>query len=222
MKIIDHLSRTFLFNSLAPCQLEQITSFTSLKKLDKGDHLFSEGQAATSFFIVVTGSVKLYKLSADGMEQILHIQEAGELLAEAVIFDFDTYPAYCQSIEKTDLIRISKPEFVQLLKQHPEISFKIMAAYSKRMRQLVNKIEELSLHDIKSRLAKYLIENSQHTGDRHIFTLRISKKNLASIIGTIPETLSRTLNFFKNEALITEEKNQIVITDPRKLNMYVS
>lgn len=220
MNVIDYLSQTFLFSSLALRQLEQITSFTTLKEINKGDHLFSEGQAATSFFFVVSGAVKLYKLSADGMEHILHIQKTGELLAEAVIFEFDEYPAYCQATEHTTLIRISKPEFVQLLKQHPEISFKIMAAYSKRMRQLVSKIEDLSLHDIKSRLAKYLLQNSQHIDGKHVFRLEISKKDLASVVGTIPETLSRTLNFFKKQELITEDNNQIVITDLRKLMLF--
>jgi len=215
--IATFLSGVFLFESLTPEQIELFKSVVSLKRINRGDHLFSEGQPASSFFIVVSGAVKLYKLSAEGTEQILHIQKDGDLVAEAVIFDFQTYPAYCQAIESTELLRISNNGFRDLLRHFPEICFKIMEAYSRRLRQLLNKIEDLSLRDMKSRLAKYLIDNSTVEDQIRVCHLTLHKKDLAALMGTIPETLSRTLQFFKNENLIREEKHQIIILDAKRL-----
>ena len=220
MDTTKFLSKTFLFESLNPEQIQLFKTFSTEKKLAKGEHLFSEDQPATSFFIIVSGAVKIYKLSADGSEQILHIQQPGDLVAEAVIFDFETYPAYCQALEDTVLIRISKNSFKEQLRCFPEISFQIMRAYSRRIRQLVAKIEEISLHDVKSRLANYLLKNALPKNDQLICSLNFTKKDLAAVLGTIPETLSRAFNFFKKEKIIREKNGEILISDLRKLKSF--
>ncbi len=221
MDIQEFLAKQFLFGSLTKDQLEVIAATATVKEVRKGEHLFSELQPATAFFIVVSGSLKIYKLSADGAEQILHVQLAGDLVAEAIIFDFDTYPAFCQALEDTVLLRLSRVDFLTILRHFPEITFKIMSAYSRRLRQLVAKIEELSLHDIKSRLANYLLNNYVASGNQKIVKLSLTKKDLASILGTIPETLSRTLNYLKREKFISEEKNDIIILSLKRLKSLI-
>ena len=196
-----------------------IEDSTSIKTIKKAELLFSEGQAASAFFIVISGSVKLYKLSADGGEQILHIQKPCDLVAEAIIFDFDAYPAFCEALEDSELIRLSKKDFLNLLEHFPEISFKIMCAYSRRLRLLISKIEELSLHDVKSRLASYLINNIKIENDKYFVPIHFTKKDLASVLGTIPETLSRTLSYFKKEKLVMEAKDGIFIQNKKKLEL---
>lgn len=221
MDVQAFLARQFLFESLAKDQIELIAESAAEKEIKKGEHLFSELQPATAFFIVVSGSVKIYKLSAEGGEQILHVQRAGDLVAEAIIFDFETYPAFCQALEDTLLLRFSKEGFLNMLRHFPEISFKIMSAYSRRLRHLVAKIEELSLHDIKSRLANYLLNNYVISNNQCIVRLSLTKKDLAAILGTIPETLSRTLNYLKREKLISEEKSNIIILNLKKLKSII-
>lgn len=221
MNIQEFLARQFLFESLAEDQIELIAQSTIIKEIKKGELLFSELQPATAFFIVVSGSVKIYKLSSEGNEQILHIQKPADLIAEAIIFDFDTYPAFCEALEDTVLIRLSKVDFLNILRHFPEITFKIMSAYSRRLRHLVATIEDLSLHDIKSRLANYLFHNYVVRNKRCIVRLSLTKKDLASILGTIPETLSRTLNYLKKEKLIAEEKNDIIILKLTKLKSLI-
>lgn len=205
------LARVFIFESLPEKILARIAAVCSIKQLDRGETLFVDGQPARAFFIIVSGQVKIFKLAADGNEHILHIQKQGDLLAEAIIFDFETYPAYCQAIEPTVLIRIPKLEFLSLLKQFPDMMLKILNAYSKRLRLLVSKIEELSLYDIKARLARYLLKNSTLHEGQACCVLTLSKKDLAALLGTIPETLSRTLNYFKKNKIIAERKNKIII-----------
>jgi len=220
MDIRKFLSNTFLFNSFTEKETDFLLASTFLKKVNKGEQIFSEGLDATAFFIVVSGKVKIYKLSPDGKEYTLHIHSPGDIVAEAAIFDSMIYPASCMALENTTLIRISREGFLNLIKEHPELSLKMMSGYSKRLRQFVAKIEELSLKNIKSRLAGYLLENSTVENGTIVCHLTYSKKELSSLLGTIPETLSRALAFLKQKKFIIEKDNTIIIPDPEKLRMF--
>lgn len=214
------LSNTFLFTSFTEKEIDLLLASTSLKNVGRAEQIFSEGIDATAFFIVVSGKVKIYKLSPDGKEYTLHIHGPGDLVAEAAIFDSMVYPASCLALEDTALMRVSREGFLNLIKTHPELSLKMMSGYSKRLRQFVAKIEELSLKDIKSRLAGYLIENSSVENGVAVCHLSYSKKELSSLLGTIPETLSRALAFLKQKKLIIEKDNTIIIPDPEKLRIF--
>ncbi|MDH5203290.1 MAG: Crp/Fnr family transcriptional regulator [Nitrospirota bacterium] len=219
MDVRSFLSQLFLFDSFNEKELTLLESSTSLKKVDKGEQIFSEGMDATAFFAVVSGKVKIYKVSPDGKEHTLHIHGSGDLVAEAAIFDSMLFPASCMALEDTTLVRISREGFLSLIKKHPELSLKMMSGYSKRLRQFVSKIEELSLKDIKSRLASYLIENGTVEDGVTLCRLSYSKKELSSLLGTIPETLSRSLAFLKQKGLIVEKDNIIIIRDVEKLKI---
>ena len=214
------LSTTFLFNSFNEMEIDLLSASAAVKHVQKGEQIFSERSDATAFFIVISGKVKIYKLSPDGKEHTLHIHGPGDLVAEAAIFDSMRYPASCMAMEDSQLVRISRDGFLALIKNHPELALKMMGGYSKRLRQFVAKIEELSLKDIKSRLAGYLLENSSEKSGVVTCRLVYSKKELASFLGTIPETLSRALAFLKQKKLITEKDNTIIIPDTEKLRMF--
>ena len=220
MDIRKFLLRIFLFDSFTEKELSLLEPSLSLKKVQKGEQIFSEGMDASAFFIVVSGKVKVYKVSPDGKEYTLHIHGPGDLVAEAAIFDSMLYPASCISIENSTLIRVSRGGFISLIKNHPELSLKMMSGYSKRLRQFVAKIEELSLKDIKARLAGYLLENSTVENRVTVCHLLYSKKELSSLLGTIPETLSRALAFLKQKGLIAEKDNLIIIPDPERLRIF--
>jgi len=220
MEIRKFLSNTFLFTSFTEKEIDLLLASTSLKKVGRGEQIFSEGIDATAFFIVVSGKVKIYKLSPDGKEYTLHIHGPGDLVAEAAIFDSMVYPASCMALEDTTLMRVSREGFLNIIRAQPELSLKMMSGYSKRLRQFVAKIEELSLKDIKSRLAGYLIENSSVKNGVAVCHLSYSKKELSSLLGTIPETLSRALAFLKQKKLIIEKDNTITIPDPEKLKIF--
>ena len=222
MNIQKFLSDIFLFSSFAEKELNLLGSSSSFKKVNKGEQIFSEGTDASAFFAVVSGKVKIYKVSPDGKEHTLHIHRSGDLVAEAAIFDSMVYPASCMALEDSTLLRIPREGFLNLIKSHPKLALKMMGSYSRRLRQFVLKIEELSLKDIKSRLASYLLENSKVENNVTICKLKCSKKELSSLLGTIPETLSRTLTFLKQRNLIIERNNTIIIPDPDKLKMLAS
>jgi CRP/FNR family transcriptional regulator, dissimilatory nitrate respiration regulator len=220
MDIHNFLSNTFLFHSFTEKEMERLGATASAREVHKGEQIFSEGNDASAFFIVVSGKVKIYKLSPDGKEHTLHIHGPGDLVAEAAIFDSMVYPASCMALENSTLVSVSKDGILALIRKHPELALKMMSGYSKRLRQFVAKIEELSLKDIKARLAGYLLDNSSIENGETVFRLKYSKKELSSLLGTIPETLSRALSFLKQKKLITEAKNKIIIQDAEKLRAF--
>jgi CRP-like cAMP-binding protein len=220
MDIRTFLLNSFLFSSFSKKEVGLLEASAAPKKVRKGEQIFSEGMEATAFFLVVDGKVKIYKLSPDGKEHTLHIHSAGDLVAEAAIFDAMVYPASCAALEDSTMVRISGEGFLNLIRVHPELSLKMMSGYSKRLRQFVAKIEELSLKDIKSRLAGYILEHSAVEKGATVCHLAYSKKELASLLGTIPETLSRALAFLKQKKLIIEKENMIIVPDPEKLKAF--
>lgn len=214
------LSGAFLFRSFTDEEIDLLSASTSVRTVRKGEEIFSDGLDAIAFYIVVSGKVKIYKISADGKEHTLHIHGPGDLVAEAAIFDSMVYPASCAALDDSVLVRVSREGIINLIREHPELSLKMMSGYSRRLRQFVAKIEELSLKDIKARLAGYLLENSAVENNTTVCRLKYSKKELASLLGTIPETLSRALAFLKQQKLIIEKDNTIVISDPEKLRIF--
>lgn len=216
--IKSFLSHIFLFETLSQSELDEFASFCTQVKLPKGSTLFDEGQFVDSFYILAFGRIKLFRLSPTGDENIIHIQGDGDLIAEAAIFDDERYPANSVAIEECLLVKVPSEQFKRMLKNNPELCFKIMSAYAKRLRFLTKKIQDLTANDIKGRLANYLITHSY----KNAVTLNIPKKELAASLGTIPETLSRTLQFFKKNGLIEENKEQILIKNPQALKDLVN
>lgn len=213
------LAQSFLFHSFGEKELELLTVAATIEKVGEGEHIFFEGSEATAFYIIGTGRVKIYKLSSDGKEYTLHIHGPGDPVAEAAIFDSATYPASCIALEDATVVRITRDGFLRMMKKYPELSVKIMSGYSKRLRLFVAKIEELTGRDVKSRLARYLLENSVFEKGNTVCHLKHSKKELSSLLGTIPETLSRTLAFFKQQKIISDRGTTIVISHPDKLKL---
>lgn len=224
MKKRELLTKIFLFDRLSPEQLEQVEQFATIKTYSRGEWIFHEGDTANAFYAIVSGRIKIFRFSANGDEHIIHIvdEDSDDLIAEAAIFDLKTYPAHCQSLKQTILIRFPRNDFVNFILSNPEVGIRMMAAYSKRLREFVEMVEGLVFYDVKSRLAKYLIENSRMRGDQQICSLIGSKKELAAVLGTIPETLSRTLYYFKSKKIIDEDQRDIIILDHRKLESFFS
>lgn len=215
----DIIRNVFLFESLEERYIQELVRSCSMVSVSRGSCLFRDRETATAFFALVSGRVKIYKLSADGNEHILAIHDPPALIAEAAIFDRETYPASCQAMLPSTLLKIPRDVFINLVKSSPDVSIRILHAYSRRLRTFVSMLEGVVLHDVKSRLAYYLISNSHPLENRLVCRILVPKKELAANLGTIPETLSRTLRFFKQKKIISEKTSIITIEDyPRLLS----
>ena len=201
-KILNIISEAPLFRGLPEDQLNKIWQIAIDKFYDKGKTVFMEGDDCNGFYIVADGKVKIYKVSFEGKEHILHIYGPGNPFGEVPVFSGQKFPANAQTILKSHLLFFPRAAFIDLISNNPSLSLNMLAVLSMRLRQFTVQIENLSLKEVPGRLASYLIylADEQTTGD--LVSLTISKGQLASLLGTIPETLSRILAKMNKQNLI--------------------
>lgn len=211
MNISKFLKSIFLFSELKEEFLFSLSKFCIVKEFKKGSFVFEDGKKANFIYILIRGKVKIYKVSEEGSEHILHIHIDRSVLAEASIFDSGFFPAYCQTLEDSKLLLIPKDKFISFIKENSDVSMKLLNTYSKRLRVFVDKIEELTLGKAKERLMNYFYKNSIKENDSLVCNLNITKKQLSELIGLRPETFSRTLKNLIDKGFLKEEKNKLYI-----------
>jgi CRP/FNR family transcriptional regulator len=215
MSVSALLKHTPLFAGLSEPDIEALQGICSVSKCPRGELLFSDGERAEGFYVVLDGKVKVYKLSAEGKERILHIVHPGGTFAEAAIFGNGLYPAYAEPLIPSMLLYIPRDGFLQLLATNGRIAINMIAGLSRFLRQFAQQIEELTFKDVPSRLARYLLDLSR--GRQMTVELPISKSQLASNLGTVSETFSRTLRKLSDDDLIRVSGKWVEILDVERL-----
>lgn len=206
-----------LFKGLPSAQLEELRAISVERKVTKGEMIFSEGDAGNGFYVVVTGTVKIFKSSIDGKEKILHIFGPREPFGEVPVFTGKPFPATAEAIANTHLLFFPRNEFVRLLSENPSLALNMLAVLSMRLRQFAAQIEQLSLKEVPARLASYLLYLSEEQDSPREITLSISKGQLASLLGTMPETLSRIFARMSRGELIDVSGRLIRLMDIERL-----
>lgn len=207
-----------LFQGLPDSQLDDLSKISFPKKYDRGETIFSENDRANGFYILTTGRTKIYKLSPDGKEQILHIIEAGEPFGEVAVFAGTFFPAHAEALENSEVLFVPRDGFVNLIKHDPSLSLNMLAVLSRRLREFTVLVEHLSLKEVPQRLAAFLLYLSSSQGDTNSVHLAVTKGQLASLLGTIPETLSRILGKMAGQNLIKVDGRNITILDKEGLD----
>jgi CRP/FNR family transcriptional regulator len=216
-KILDVISTIPLFNGLPEDQLEAIKKIAIEKQINKGEIVVSEGDEGKGFFVIVEGRVKVFKVSTEGKEQILHIFGPGQPFGEVPVFEGQRFPANAQAIERCQVLFLPRAAIVGLIAANPSLALNMLAVMSKKLRQFAVQIENLSLKEMPARLASYLIFLAYEQDQDAVVTLNISKGQLASILGTIPETLSRIFAKLSGSKLIRVEGKKITLLDRSSL-----
>lgn len=216
-EVKQFLGMTPIFQSLSNDQLEALANISIAQSYKKGETLFLEGDEGTGFFIVKTGRVKVFKLASGGKEQILHLFGPDEHFAEVPAFDGGSFPASAAAIEKTEVIFIPRNSFLTVLQQHPSLAIAILGTFARHLRRLAHLVDTLSFKEVPERLASYLLNLSDRSQNSDWVELDLSKGQLAALLGTIPETLSRAFNKLSQEGLIEINGGQIRLCDREQL-----
>jgi CRP-like cAMP-binding protein len=219
----EHLRRTLrstqLFATLDESLLEEIGSATRIKNVSPNELLFYEGDPAEAFYIVSQGRVRVYKTSAEGKEQILMIANEGESFGEAAVFAGGKFPASAQALTESEVVVVDRARFAGLIGKNPDLAMNLVARLSELLRKLTRLVEELSLTDVTTRLAHYLADQlKDDSADQElIIHLTEKKSTLASQLGTIPETLSRSLAKLSKEKVIAVDGSDIRVISAARL-----
>jgi CRP-like cAMP-binding protein len=223
---VELLRKCPLFAGLREEDLKKIRDIAAIKRVGKRELLFGEGDEAKGFYVILSGKVKLYKISPEGKEQILHVVSAPDAFAEAALFLEGNYPAFAEALTDSQLLFFPKRDFIQLIERNPRLSINMIVSLSQYLRKFASLIEELSLKEVSSRIAKYLIDLSLKSAKEgkspKEVELDLSKTQLASKLGTISETLSRTLAKMKAKGIIEVKKNRILILNREALEELAS
>ena len=156
--LVNTLRSCQLFNGLPQPDLEQIAAVTALKPLDKDEYLFHEGDPAHGFYVVQRGAVNVHRVNAAGKEQVIHVFRAGDSFAEVALASATGYPADARAIEPTQVLLIQKAGILALLKRQPELALRMLGSMSTHLRVLVGQLEDLTLKDVETRLANWLVK----------------------------------------------------------------
>jgi len=217
--LTETISSANIFRGLDSGQLQQLQQIAVQKTVQKGEFVFFDGDPGDGFYLLIDGQIKIFKASPDGKEKILHVFGSGEIFGEIPVFSNHPFPANAQAIKRCRLLLFPKDAFVGLITQNPSLALNMLAELSIRLKEFVNQIEQLSLKDVSARLASYLLYQLEktETEDKTV-KLPMSKGRLSSLLGTIPETLSRIFARLAEQDLIRVRGNSVRILDSARLH----
>ena len=224
----SNFRRAVIENTLRSCQLfvglpasdiDAIASFTVSKRLAKGDYLFRQGDRAHGFYIVQRGAINVHRVGASGKEQVIHLFRPVESFAEASLATEGGYPADARAAEESAVLLVPKAEFIELLRRRPELSLRMLGSMSQHLRVLVGLVDDLTLKDIETRVANWLLRRCPQPISNGPTEIKLdgTKRMLAAELGTTSETLSRTLAKLRDAKLLRITGNKFTIIRPREL-----
>jgi CRP/FNR family transcriptional regulator, dissimilatory nitrate respiration regulator len=213
---IHAIANLTLFAGLPEEQARSLALLAEVRRAARGKTLFRAGDPAPGFFAVVSGRVRIFRSAPSGKEHILHVFGPGEVFAEVAVFQGGPYPADADVLDDCVLLFFPRNAFRKLLADDPDTALGMLGLLASRLRQFVNKIEELSLKEVPARLAAHLLLLHEAQGKRRL-TLDLSKGHLAAYLGTIPETLSRILRKMADEGLLDTTGSAISLRDVERL-----
>lgn len=217
MNTADIIKKTTLFHSVDIEAIESLADKCHKKTYAKGRDIFTMGDKAEAFFIILEGWVKLYRVSKEGEEAIIHVFGPGESFAEAAVFnDTKTYPVNAQALSDASLIEIPRSFFVQKIEENNQFALRMLGAIAARQHYLVQQIEQVTTRTAPQRIGAFLIrfcrKTRQEEEEGWVVDLPYDKSVISTRMNIKPETFSRALGKLEPYG-VQVNKKRIVITD---------
>jgi CRP-like cAMP-binding protein len=222
------LRRVPIFSAVDENNLFKIATITSEKHYSKKNIIFHEGDYGDALYIIKNGRVKIAKIYLDGREKTLTILKSGDFFGEMSIFDDLPRSATAEAMDnETILLSINRKDFERLVIENPSIALRIMKDLTKRIRQINEQVQDLAFKDVHGRVASAIynllkIEQESYKGNdkESINYLKITHQELANIVGSSRETVTRALNRLQDEGVISISHQQITVINKEDLLNY--
>lgn len=207
-----------LFKSLDQERFDWLLGKARQESRIKGDALFSQGEVADRFYLVMSGRIKLYHLSQDGQEKVVEVISAGNTFAEAVMFmEQGRYPVYAEVLENSQLLVFRSKDYRSLLQDSSEMCFKLMSTMARRLHLRMSEIETLTIQNARHRVIRYLLTQLELVKPANIIELSMTKRLIASRLAMQPETFSRVIHDLKDQGILTIQGRNLEILDVKAL-----
>jgi CRP/FNR family transcriptional regulator len=208
-----------LFTGLGRDDLQQVAAIVSVRRLERDEYVFREGQPSKGFFVVVQGAVSVHRVNAAGKEQVLHVFRNGESFAEATLSMESGYPSDARAVEPSQVLVVPRQDFLDLLQRRPELALRLLVGMSMKLRTLIGQLEDLTLHQVEDRLLNWLLKRCPDPDSNRPVTIQLTttKRTLAAELGTVSETLSRTLARLREQDLVLTRGKTFTVQSPARL-----
>ncbi|MGW8272614.1 MAG: Crp/Fnr family transcriptional regulator [Thermodesulfovibrionales bacterium] len=204
-----------VFKNLSDEELKELSAYLQKEKFSKRKVIFSEGESPDWFFIVTKGKVKVTKLSHEGKEIILEVISPGDIFGGVAVLRGFPYPANAIAMEDTTVIKMSRRNLMRLIDRFPNLMFCIAMNLGDRMKSSYDSLKNIALERVEARIAALLLKLLDKVGVRSpeglVIDMRLTKQDVADMVGTTVETSIRTFSKFKKQKLLAESGGRIVI-----------
>jgi CRP/FNR family transcriptional regulator len=219
--IVKRLSAVPLLKELSSEELEPFVQIAQTRFYKNKMYVFMQDDPLDRVFFIHSGKVKIYRTDLSGKEQIISILEPGEMFPHAGFFRHGTYPAHAEIVEDSFLIVIPIDKFEEILISYPELCIKIFKVLGEKIVDLQGRLEAQVLHNTYEQIILLLIRLCKSNGERkdEVFklTTQFTNRELANMIGTSRETVSRTINQLKKKDYIMQDEEGFYLLDREAL-----
>ena len=224
--MIKNLKKIDLFKTLSDEELKELEHYLTTAMFRKKEDIFTEGDAPEWFYIVLTGKVKVTKISHDGKEIILEIISPFDIFGGVAVLRNFPYPANAVAMEDSEILKISRKNLMRLVDRFPNLMFCIALQLGDRMKSSYDTLKNIALERVEARIAALLLKLGNKVGVETdaglMIDMRLTKQDIADMVGTTVETSIRTFSKFKKEGLVTDLDGKIIIKDREGLMSFSS
>ncbi len=218
---MKNLKKIDLFKNLSDEELKELEPYLVRSVYKKKEEIFSEGDQPEWFYIVAKGKVKITKLSHEGKEIILEIISPADIFGGVAVIRGFPYPANAVAMEDSEVIKISRRNLMRLVDRFPNLMYCIALQLGDRMKSSYDSLKNIALERVEARIAALLLKLANkigvETGEGTLIDMRLTKQDVADMVGTTVETSIRTFSKFKKEGLLTDSEGKFVIIDKKGL-----
>jgi len=209
------LASSSFAGELPEADRRRLTGIAVTRRYRKDQILFTDGELCAGLFLLTLGRVKLFRLSSDGRERVIHLVEPGQSFAEAALFGDGRYPVSAQAIAPATVVLLPREPLVRMLREDPGLAFRMLGSMAVHLKRFVHQVEDLTFQSAAQRLAYHVLSSAGPGGRSARLTL--PKKDVAGHLGMTPETFSRILASFRAQGVVEVRGSVIAIHDTQGL-----
>jgi CRP/FNR family cyclic AMP-dependent transcriptional regulator len=218
---ISSLARVPLFQKLSSAEIEKLEAITTRRTFAGGTAVFFQDDPSDSFYVVISGSAKVFQTSEDGQDRILNTLRPGESVGELAMIEGLARSLSVQTLEDSEMLVVERKDFMEFARQHPEVLWKLLQAMCERVRQLMGSVLDMSFRDVPYRVLRVFEQLTERHGvaeaDGWRVRLGLSQRELASMVGASEDAVSRLIERFQADGLLRRDGEDWIVPDRKAL-----